>query len=103
MGAACNGFRRTHRYKLSSLIATFGSEIDDPVSVLDHIHIVFHNHDGMTMFYQSVQVLKQTGDIVKMQTSGRFIKKIQKPSRLVTFLICSDDLGGQFEPLTFAT
>ncbi len=60
----------------STFFATFGAEIDDPVSIANYIEIVFDDDDGVAEVGQPVKNIEQFLDIVEVQTGGGLVKQV---------------------------
>src|SRR5919109_343688 len=54
----------------ATLLAAFGTQIDDPVGIADDIKIVFDDDDGVTQIRQPMQNIEQLLDIIKVQPGG---------------------------------
>ena len=57
-------------HDLATADAAFRTEVDDPVSGLDDVEVVFDNDDGVAVVAQAVQHGQQLRDIVEMQAGG---------------------------------
>src|SRR5439155_9067445 len=56
---------------------SLGTEVDYPVSRLDHIQVVLDHDHGIAVVTQAMQDGEQHLDVVEMQAGGRLIKNIQ--------------------------
>ena len=63
------------------VVAAFGAKVDQPVAGVDHIEIVFNNHNGVPSVEQLVERSEQLGDVVKVQTGGRLVEHEQLAAR----------------------
>src|SRR5260370_17516715 len=79
---------------LSAFFSAFGTEINDPVGVSDHIEIVFDDYDRIPEISQPVQHIQQFAHVVEVQPGCGFIQQIERPSSL-TFA----KLSRQLDPL----
>src|SRR5215469_7580854 len=61
-------FRRTLGHNAAALFATFRTEIDDPISVSDHVHVVFDDDYGIAQVGQPVEHVHQLLHIVEVQS-----------------------------------
>ena len=66
---------------LAARVAAFGAKVDQPVAGVDHIEIVFNNHNGVPGIEQLVEGSEQLGDVVKVQTGGRLVEHEQLAAR----------------------
>ena len=44
-GMGSNGFRRARHHDLTTLVATFGPEVDDPVGAANHVEVVLDHQE----------------------------------------------------------
>ena len=58
----------------ATLIATIGSQIDNPVRSFDNVHVVFDYQHRIAAVDQPLQGVQQFADIIKMQAGGGFVK-----------------------------
>ncbi len=70
-------FRRGGGDDLPAAIATFRSDVYDPVGNLDDIEVMFDHHHRIALFDQLVQHLEKFAHIFEMQPGGGFIKNIE--------------------------
>lgn len=73
-GTSGDFFRCTGHDKITALISSFRSQIDDIVGTLDDVHVVFDNHDGMSAADQCIESLEQFLDVVEMKSGSRLIE-----------------------------
>lgn len=78
--------------------ASLGAQIDDPVSSLDQIQIVFDHNHRIASIDEALQYPEKQIDIVKMEAGGRFIQHIQ---RLTSRSFA--ELPRQLDALSFAS
>ena len=71
---------RTAGNDLATAAAAFRTKVDDMVRGLDDIQVMLDNHHAVSRFNQPLQDTKQSADIVKMQTGGRFIEDVDGSS-----------------------
>ncbi len=74
-------FWHTFRHHVTTRIAAFGAQVNQPITGANHIQIVLNHNQRMTTFQQLAQGAHQLGDVVKMQTGGGLIE--QKQSALL--------------------
>ena len=84
---------------ISSLVAPFGSHIDDPVGHLDDVVVVLDDDDGVTTLDKAVESGKEFLDIVEMKSRGRLVEDEKHGS----LSLALDEIGRQFDALAFAT
>ena len=60
--------------------AAFGAEIDQPVGRLDDVQVVLDHDDRVAGVDEAVQHLQQLVDVVEVQSGGRFIEDVKRPS-----------------------
>ena len=70
-------FGRAFKDDLAALVATFGTQVDDPVRRLDDLHIMFNDNDARSIGNQRVERLQQFVHIVEMQPRGRLVEDEQ--------------------------
>ena len=75
-------FRRTLGHHASALLAALRSQVEDPIGIADHVHVVLDDNDAVAQVGQPMQHLQQFTDIVEMQTGGRLVQQIQRLARL---------------------
>ena len=64
---SCDLFRGAAYQDLSTAGSAFRTEIDDPVSRLYHIQVMFDDHYGVAMITQAMQHSEQVLNILAMQ------------------------------------
>ena len=74
LGALLQILWSTFEDHLTAHAACLGTEVDNPVGTLYHIHIVLHDNDSVTVGNQGIERLEQTLYVVEMQTRGRLIE-----------------------------
>ena len=80
MGVGRYRLRRAGGDDLSSAIAAFRAQIDDPVRGLDDVQVVFDHHHGVAVIAQPVEYGQQLFDVMKVQARSRLIQDIQRLS-----------------------
>src|SRR6185436_18642627 len=63
---------------LPAAVAAFRTEVDHPVRGLDHIQVVFDDHNRVACVAQPVQHVQQHPDVVEVQAGGRLIQYVQR-------------------------
>jgi len=80
-GMGCGMFRhlfwRTRHHDLTTLNASFGSKVDDPVGAADHIQVVLNHQDGVTLIHQPLDHIHQLVHVVEAQTRGGLIDQVE--------------------------
>ncbi len=95
--AADDFFRRADGDDAAAAVAGFGTQVDDPVGLLDDVQVVLDQDHGVAQVDQAVQDLQQFGQIVEVQARGRLVQQVQRAAG-----VRAGQLGGQFDPLGFA-
>ena len=54
-------------------IATFGPQINDPVSCLDHIEIMFNDDHRVAVIHKTMEYREQQLNVSKMQSRRRLV------------------------------
>ena len=92
-----NFLRRTSADNFAAALASFGTQIDDPIRALDHLEIVLDHDERVTGVAQFHQHLQQFFDIGEMQAGRRFVQNVNGATgRLLR------QFGREFHPLRFA-
>ena len=73
-----NLLRRSRRNDFTAVDTRIRAQVDNPVGTLDHIQIVFDNHDAIAEATQAIQAIHELADIFKMQARRRFVKQIER-------------------------
>src|SRR3972149_7939189 len=68
--------RSDGRNDFATVLAAFGTQVDEVVTVFDDVEIVFNDDDGVVVFGEVNQGLHQLGDVVEMETGRRFVENI---------------------------
>ncbi len=58
----------------TTIFAAFGAEVEDPVSVADHVEIVFDDDDGVAEVGEAVQDFEQLADVVEVKAGGGLVE-----------------------------
>jgi len=69
-------FRGSREHNLTTCMTTFRANIDDMVGYFYNIHVVFNDHNRITLFNQFMEYIEQVLNIFKVQTCSRFVKDI---------------------------
>src|SRR3954471_2841104 len=76
-------------HDLAARAAPLRPHINDPISRLDDVQIVFDDHDGIALVAQPMQDVEQLRYVVEMQPGRRLIEDVQRPSgRTLRQLTC---------------
>ncbi len=70
--------RRGHREHAPAILTAFRTQIDDPVSDLDHVEVVLDDHERVPGFQQLPERGQQLRDVVEVQTGGRLVEDIEQ-------------------------
>ena len=82
--------------EFASSVTSFRTNIDDPVGGLDDVEVVLDHHDAVALLDEALKGFQQDGDVIDVETGGRFVKDEKSSSRFMSSQACS-----QFEPLGF--
>jgi len=66
-------FRRSFHDDESPLVASFRSQINNPVGHGDYVKIVLDDHDGLTPLDQPIEHHEQVAYVGRVQTGRRLI------------------------------
>ena len=94
MGDASNLLGCAASNNRSSAVTALGSKVDYVVGNLNYVKVMLDNHDGIAVFYKSVQNLNQLVHVRDMQASGGFVKNVKRPARCL-----AAKLGGKLDTL----
>src|SRR4051812_10218327 len=65
----------------STLVAAFGTELDDVISRLDDVEIVLDHDNCVAAVDETVHQMQQLGDVIEVQTGGRLVEDVQRLAR----------------------
>ena len=74
LGALLQILWSTFEDHLTARASCLGTEVDNPVGTLYHIHIVLHYYDSVAVGNQGIERLEQTLYVVEVQTRGGLIE-----------------------------
>ena len=94
MGGAENRLGCAFKHHFASFAAPFGSHVDDPIGVADHIQVMLDHDHRVAGVDQPVHHRQQVTDVRHVQAGGRLVHHID--AALFMQLTC------QFNALTFA-
>ena len=60
--------------EMAAFHAAGGTEIDEPVGGFDDFEVVFYDEDGVAVFYEGVEGVKEFSHIVEVEACGRLVK-----------------------------
>ncbi len=66
---------------ITALLATFGSQVDDPIGGADHIQVVLDDDHRVASIGQAVEYIQQALDIGEVQAGGGLIQDVNCLSR----------------------
>jgi len=89
--------RSTLDHDLTALVASFRSEVIDPVESADHIELVLNYQDGVALIHQPLHHIHQPVHAKVAEAVRGFINQIKR-------FACGalGELGGQLDPLGFS-
>src|SRR6266849_1466427 len=85
------------RYDLSALVASLGSQIDQPIRRLDDVQIMFNDQKRSTALQQLAERAEEFRDVIEMQTRGRFVENVED-----ALIVCAAEMRGQLQTLRFS-
>src|SRR5580692_826904 len=75
-------FGRPLSYDAAAAFATFGAEIDDPVSLFDDVEMVLDDEDGIAERDQALEDVEEFANDVKMQAGGGLVEDVESAAGL---------------------
>src|SRR5690606_38022123 len=81
---------------LAAAVAAFGPEVDDPVSALDHVEVVFDHDHRVTRIDQPSEHFEQPAYVAEVKPRGRFVEDIEGAAGRHL-----RELGGELDALRF--
>jgi len=72
-----NIFQATLDHQIPSFFTAFRTQINNVVSLLDDVSIVFYYDDGIVIFHNAMQCFQQIADIRFVESHGRLIQHVQ--------------------------
>lgn len=76
----------------------FGTEVDDPIGGLDQIEVMFDDDDRIPAIDETLEDLKEHGDVGEMETGGGFVQDVEGFAGIATA-----EFFSEFDALGFAT
>src|SRR5580704_14044582 len=73
---------RALRDDAAAAFAAFGSEIDDPIGLLDHVEMMLDDKHRVTERHEPLQDIEQLAHIVKVKARRRLVENVKRASRL---------------------
>ncbi len=64
-------------HDLTTLVAAFWTQIDDPVGAADHVKVVLDHQDRVALVDQALHHIHELVDVIEAQTRGGFVDQIQ--------------------------
>jgi len=77
-----NDIRTTGSNDFPAFFARAGADIDDPIALADHPHVVLDHNYAVARGDQRLKLRKQTLDIGRMQAGCRFVKNVEGATTL---------------------
>ena len=74
-------FWRAFAHDLAAAVASLRTDVDHPVSGLDHFEVVLHHEHRVAGVHQSLDHVQQLLDVGKMQAGGRLVEDVERASR----------------------
>src|SRR5262245_2052963 len=68
----------------TSLTAALGPQVNDPIGVASHVHVVLDHDHGVAAVHQLVDDLEQVGGVRLVQAGGRLVHHVNA-ARFVQF------------------
>src|SRR5262245_22609751 len=53
--------------QLASLMASFRTEVQNPIGAFDHVEVVFNHEDGMARLHQTLEAVEEALDIGEVE------------------------------------
>ena len=98
LGGVGNQLGRTFGDDATAALATFGTEIDDPVGALDDVEVVFDDKDAVARFDETIQDTEEAMNVFEVKSRRRFVEQIERSSGISTA-----QLFGERDALRFTT
>ena len=70
-------FRSPAEQQSSAPSPAFQAEICDPIRAFDHFKIVLNDNRSVSLVHQTLKDFQQSGHVVNMESSRRFIKDVE--------------------------
>ena len=90
--------RGSCRHHLPPAASALGTQIDDMVRRLDHVHVVFDDDDGVAGVDKAVKAVQQTLDVSQMETGGGLVEDVHN----MTTALQLAELGSELDTLSLA-
>ena len=94
----CHLLGRSGTDKGATLVAAFGTKVDDMVSIFYHFYVVLDEQYGMSLAHQCVKHFQQAVDVVQMQACSGLVEDEHG-----VLLVLASEEGSQFNTLTLAS
>src|SRR5580704_13504539 len=94
---ACDLLGRALRDDAAAAFAAFGTEIDDPIGLLDHVEVVLDDQHRITEGHEPLQNIEQLAHIVKVKARRRLVENVERAARLPF-----GKFAGELDALRFA-
>ena len=89
--------RRATRDDVTTLTAAIRPKINDPISRLDNLQIMFNHDDGIALIDKCLKDFEEFPYILKMETGGRLIQNVESATGRAF-----GKLTGKLDTLSFA-
>lgn len=87
--------RCAFEYHLAPVAATFRTQVDDPIGVAHHIHVVLDDDHRISAVHQLVYYVEQLGGIRLVHAGGGLVHDVDTPLLV--------ELAGQLDALALAS
>lgn len=67
---------RAFRHDFTAAVAAFGTEIDDPIGITNHVEVVFDDQDRIPSFDQTIEHVQQSLNVGEVEAGGGFIEDV---------------------------
>src|ERR1035438_7605103 len=78
--------------------SAFGAEIEDPIGVADHVHVVLDDDNRVAEVGQAMQHVEQFADVVEVQSGGGLVEQVESLAGLALA-----EFAGELDALRFAS
>ena len=88
--------RRAGGDDLAALIAAFRAEVDQPIGGLDHVEVVFDDHERSAGIEKFAKRGEEFGDVVEVEAGRRLVEDVED-----LLVLAAREVRREFEPLRF--
>ena len=83
---------------LAAIASATRAHFDNPIGRTNNILVVFYDKNRVAFIYKFSKHTQQDTNILEVQTSGRFVENIKRPSSIASAEFCR-----KFHSLAFST